>query len=267
MALPPMASNNQLMRSMRSGGLATMVGWGGGQPWLKRCGGWSNGQATTAGGRGATTTLTITTKTTINKCAAAEAEDVCGGRGKGQRRLVRGGAQWWRQRSNCCAAAEEKQLWDKAMEDEGRRQVGRGMGVHFFPTFNPTSQIVSKIRGNFWDFGGVFLLWFEVGLGLVGLKVILQSFLVILHPIIPWILPQSYLKSCWDYGPEIGNHSIEGSNATQTQYLHRGQKDKNIKNRTRFVGPLVMDPTMPYGTTYIVVNRRHEIWTRVSYHK
>jgi hypothetical protein len=43
---------------------------------------------------------------------------------------------------------------------------------------------------------------------------------------------------------EIGNHLMEGSNATQTHYLHQGQKDKNIKYRTRFVGPLVMDPTM-----------------------
>ncbi len=68
------------------------------------------------------------TKITINKCAAAEAEDVFGGRGRGRPRLARGGAQWWRQRSSCCTAAEEKQLHNKAMEDGAEvkdGQVGR----------------------------------------------------------------------------------------------------------------------------------------------
>ncbi len=139
-APPPMVNNNHLMRSMHSGGQALTVRWGGGQRQLKRCVGWSKRQATTVGRRGATTKLTTMTKTTIKTCAAAEAEDVCGGRGGGQERLARGGVQWWRQRSNCRAAAEEKQLHDKAMEDGGRRWAGRGGVFIFFclnPTFNP----------------------------------------------------------------------------------------------------------------------------------
>ncbi len=56
----------------------------------------------------------------------------------------------------------------------------------------------------FWFWGDIFAT-IEVGLEEVGLEVelgvILWSFLVILAPILPWILPQSYLKSCWDYGP------------------------------------------------------------------
>ncbi len=73
------------------------------------------------------------------------------------------------------------------MEDGGRTRAGQGGVLIFPPTFNPTSRIVAKIGDNFWDFGGVFL-------GLVGLGVILWSFWVILPPIIPRILPQSYDK-------------------------------------------------------------------------
>jgi hypothetical protein len=83
------------------------------------------------GGGGATTTQQKQQKTRINKCAAAEVEDVCGGRGRGQQRLARGRVQWWRQRSNCCMAAEEKQHhggWSG-----GRKWAGRhGAGYSYF---------------------------------------------------------------------------------------------------------------------------------------
>jgi hypothetical protein len=69
----PMASNNQLMHSMHSNGLAMTEEWGGGWQWLKRCGEWSNGQATTVGGGGAKMALTTTTK--------YKNQQMCGGRG------------------------------------------------------------------------------------------------------------------------------------------------------------------------------------------
>ncbi len=92
-------------------------------------------------------TLMARTKNNNKKCAAAEAEDVCGGRSRGRQRLERGRVQWWMQRSDCCAEAEEKQLHDKAMEDGGRQWAGRrraGCSLFFLflaglnPTFNPT---------------------------------------------------------------------------------------------------------------------------------
>ncbi len=104
---------------------------------MKRRGGWSNGQATTVGGQGATTTLM-----TINKCAVSEAEDVCGGRGGGRPRLVSGdgGAtvvRWWKRNSFVIRP------WRMEVEDG---QAGRG--VHFFvelnPTFIPTLSNLSK---------------------------------------------------------------------------------------------------------------------------
>jgi hypothetical protein len=64
-----------------------------------------------------------------------------------------------------------------------------GLGVNFFCWMNPTSilpfTILPKMGGNFFDFWGRFLLRFKVGLEKVGLGVILQSFLVILPPILP----------------------------------------------------------------------------------
>ncbi len=127
-----------------------------------------------------------------------------GGSGGGRRWLARGGAQWWRRKSNCCMAAEEKQRhggWSG-----GRRQVGRRRaGCSFFFWMNTTSilpsTILPKKGGNFLFWGEVFAtIWGRIRIG-----VILWSFLVILPPILPWILPQSYLKRCWDYGPKILN--------------------------------------------------------------
>ncbi len=129
----PTASNNQLMRSMHSSGLATRVGWGGGNGgWRDSVDGAKDKQKWSVV-EGQQQCWQQQQKTTINKCVAAEAEDVCGGRSERQRWLARGRAQWWRLRSDCCVAVEENQLRDKATEDGGRQQAGRaGRVVHFF---------------------------------------------------------------------------------------------------------------------------------------
>jgi hypothetical protein len=154
------------------------------------------------GGGGATTALmtTTTTKTTINKWAAAEAEDDDGWREAG--RSGGGGRAtvvWWRRRNSTMEDGAE-------VED---RLGGTGRGAHFFLDeyyLNPNLYNLAKKGGYFfWFLGEVFAMI----RGRIRIGVILWSFLVILSSILPRILPQSYLKSCWDYGPQTWKRKIE----------------------------------------------------------
>jgi hypothetical protein len=80
------------------------------------------------------------------------------------------------------------------------RLGGVGLGVHFFfdESYFQSYPLQSCLNRGviFFGGGGRFLQRFKVELEKVGLGVILRSFLVILPPILPRILPQSYLKSC-----------------------------------------------------------------------
>jgi hypothetical protein len=79
--------------------------------------------------------------------------------------------------------------WRMEVEDERGRRAGVFVFFSFHGRVESLPQIlprtVAKLGGDLGGFGGVFFLQFEVGLGLVGLGVILWSFLVILPPILP----------------------------------------------------------------------------------
>ncbi len=141
-------------------------------------------------------------------CAAAEAEDNDGW-GEAGRSGGGGGATAvrWRRRNSFTIRP-----WRMEVED-GRGGPGpAGCSFLFLflaglnPTFNPTLYNTTKNRGYFlWFWGEIFVtIQGSTEIGRIGVRlgVILWSFSVILPPILPRILPQSYLKICWDYGPE-----------------------------------------------------------------
>ncbi len=130
----------------------------------------------------------------------------------------------WRQRWKMVMAGER---WGAVVEAEERllcrgkcfsirswrMEVEDGRGCSFFLflaglnlTSNPTSMNHKINKAWFLGFWGVFMLGFEEGMGFLGLGVFLWSFLVILPPILPRILPQSYQQvvesmglSTWHY--------------------------------------------------------------------
>ncbi len=161
MAPPPTASNNQLMRSMRSGGLGTTVGWDGGWQRMRWRAMAAEETRWTVGGGGATMVLTtmrqITTKNSNQQMSSGRAKDDDGWREAGCSGGGGGVTVVWRRRRNSAMedGAEVKDRWGSAR---------RGVNFLFFswqgwilPSILP-STILPKKRGIFFDFGGRFLL-------------------------------------------------------------------------------------------------------------
>jgi hypothetical protein len=101
------------------------------------------------------------------------------------------------ERRGAVVEAEGRLLCGGGGETSWRMEVEDGRGCSFIlflaglnPTLNPTLTNPNINRAWFWDFGGVLMLQFEVGLGLGSFFGV--CFLVMLPLILPQILPQPY---------------------------------------------------------------------------
>ena len=175
------------------------------------------------GGGGGTMALMIT-KTTINKWAAAEAED-----DDSWQEAEHGGG------GGGATVVQRRRLRGKVMEAGAGRAGWRGVHYFFFswrgwilPQSYPLQSCI-KI-GIFFLNSGVFFV--TIG-GRIRIGVILWSYLVILPPILPRILPQSYLPKkllrlrpyctydlSWQTGPWKSRISLR----SLTDHCRAGQK-------------------------------------------